>query len=365
MTLPEVESTARDKHKFLRLGLLLWLLLSIVIGLQAWVGSTTIYAQALEAQREALHFAVLHNKAPNEGGWAAVGALSIQKRVGIVYLAEAIRHSTGWSIGKIYQLLDTIFLFISLLALFFYLRRWLPDIYCLVGVLYFCAVLPMTYFFQLFHPWDRLQLAIWIGLLCWIAQRQFVVLALGLVISIIVKFDTVLLPLLYAMVHFNRRHWQAVLLESIVLLALAFGTYTYLGYHFPAPLDESHFTWIGVQSLFQSNGQAMSRLSFRYPPLLVHALALLMALFYLGAKDRLVRASVAFALGMSVVFAVFTHYEEVRAHMVVLVLLLPSALISLMIWLEGRAPTQTQGRKVVSPWISHMVTADRNGLARS
>jgi hypothetical protein len=35
-----------------------------------------------------------------------------------------------------------------------------------------------------------------------------------------------------------------------------------------------------------------------------------------------------FALGLSVVYVLFSNYEEVRAHMVVLVLVLPSALIS-------------------------------------
>jgi hypothetical protein len=78
-----------------------------------------------------------------------------------------------------------------------------------------------------------------------------------------------------------------------------------------------------------SNWRALAALNVQFPPLLVHALPLLLALFCLSEKERFVWVSVVFAIGLSVVFALFTHYEEVRAHMIVLVLVLPSALRSL------------------------------------
>lgn len=321
--------------KTLKILLLMWLLAAITIGLQTWVGNQTIYSNDLEQKREDFHFGILANKAPGGGRWGDVGALSIQKRVGVVYLAESIRKYTGHAVGKIYNLLDTVFIFISLLSLFFYLRRWVPDVYCLLGTLYFCAVLPLTYFFQLFHPWDRLQLAITIGLFYLVAERQFILLALGLFVSIFVKFDTMLLPFFYFLVHFTKTHWQRTSIESIALLVLAFGTYFALGKLFPAPLDASHFTWDGALLMLLSNAQKFIEMNVRYPPLLVHALPVFLSLLFLRSKTRFVLASMIFGLGLTLIYMLFTNYEEVRTHMVVLVLVLPSAMISIRFLLEG------------------------------
>jgi len=316
-------------RKILGFVLLVWMLGTITVGMQTWLGDATIYSKSLEVKRETLHFAILENKAPGGESWAAIGALSIQKRVGVVYLAEGIRKNTGLAVGKIYKLLDSLFLFISLVGLFFYLRRWVPDVYCVQGVLYFCAVLPLTYFFQLFHPWDRLQLAIWIGLLNLIVVPSYSLLALGLVASIFVKFDTVLLPFFYLLVHFNKLHWRRVSIEFLGLLILTFGTYFVVGALFPAPLDSSHFTWVGARAMLLSNAMTLIDMNVRYPPLLVFALPVVLSLLFIWSKPRFVWASVVFGLGLSAVHLLFTHYEEVRAHMVVLVLLLPSALLSL------------------------------------
>ena len=75
-------------------------------------------------------------------------------------------------------------------------------------------------------------------------------------------------------------------------------------------------------------------MNVRFPPLLVHALPVFLSLFLLRSKERFVWACVAFGLGLSVVYVLFSNYEEVRAHMVVLILVLPSALISVRNFLE-------------------------------
>lgn len=317
-------------RRVLGLVLLMWLLATITVGLQTWIGDQTVYSRQLEAQREAFHFGILENKAPGGASWAAVGGRTVQKRIGVVYLAEVIRKHTTLSVGKIYKLLDSVFLFVSLLGLFFFLSRWVPDIYCLLGVLYFCAMLPLTYFFQLFHPWDRLQLAIWIGLLFLIADRRFVLLAIGLFISVLVKFDTVLLPFFYFAVHLKKNQWQKTCFESVALLILVFSTYFVLGQIFPDPLEHDvGFNWSFAFSQLQKNTQTLIGMTMRFPPLLVHALPVFLSLFFLQSKDRFVWTAVAFALGLSAVYIMFSNYEEVRAHMVVLVLVLPSALLTL------------------------------------
>ncbi len=317
-----------NSQKALSLFLLVWLLGAITVALQSWIGDRTIYARDLEQKREALHFGILANEAPGGKGWRAVGALSIQQRVGVVYLAEGIRRVSGLSVRNVYKVLDSIFLLTALIGLFFYLRRWVPDTFALIGTLYFCAVLPLTYFFQLFHPWDRLQLAIWIGLLFLVADRRFVLLVFCLALSIVVKFDTVLLPGFYFLVHTTPARWRRTSVETMVLLAVGFGTYIALGRMFPAPLDKSGFTLENAQVMVQANIRTMVALNLRFPPFLVHALPLCLSLLFLRSKERYVVSSVVFALGLTVVYMLFSFYEEVRTHMIVLVLVLPSALIS-------------------------------------
>lgn len=324
-------------QKVIGFFLLSWLLASITIGMQTWIGDQTIYSKQLEKQREELHFGVLENKAPGGKGWTALGATSIQKRIGIVYLAEAIRTNTGLTVAKIYKLLDTVFLFVNLLALYFYLKKWLPDPYSLLGVLYFCAMLPLTYLFQLFHPWDRLQMVLWMGLLYLVAERNFVVLIVCLFLSVLVKFDTILLPFLYFLVHVSRSGWLKTSLETLFLLLITFGTYMALGQLFPSPVDGSYYNLQGAFSTLWSNAQKLVEMNVRYPPLLVHTLPVFLALFFLPSKHRFVASSVVFALGLSGVYMVFSNYEEVRAHMVILVLVLPSALLTLKKLVDGAA----------------------------
>lgn len=319
----------------INLAALLWLLLTITVGLQSWVGDRTIYASELESRRETLHHAILANQAPDGRSWAAAGALSVQKRIGVVYVAETIRKLSGLSIGATYKLLDSAFLFLALVAFFFFLRKWLPDQYCLVGVLYFCAFLPLTYFFQLFHPWDRPQLLIWILLLHFIAERRLILLSIVLVLSVVIKFDTILVPALYFVVHVKRGTWRRTSWETVILFLLAFGTNAVLSYLFQDPNEISRYSWRAMDEMITSNAQKALQMHVRYPPLLVHALPACLALVGLRDKPRFIAASALFGLALSGVFLLLTNYEEVRAHIVVFVLFAPSALLTVRNVLES------------------------------
>jgi hypothetical protein len=323
---------------------LLWLALTVTVGLQSWVGDRTIYAQALEARREALHQAILVNKAPYGRTWAEAGALSIQKRVGVVYVAEGVHRLAGLSIGASYKLLDTIFLFATLVGLYFFLRKWLSEVYSLIGMLYFSAVLPLTYFFQLFHPWDRPQLALTIGLLYLIAERRFVLLCLGLALSVVIKFDTVLLPALYLMMHYGAGRRLRLVQETLLLFALAFGVNAWIGHLFPDPAEASRFSLAAVAAQLHRNIGLLLQMNLKHPPLLVLVLPAALAICGFAGKPPNMRAATLFGLALSAVFLLLTNYEEVRAHMVVLVLLLPSALWTLQRWLESD-PDQTLPRQ--------------------
>jgi hypothetical protein len=67
---------------------------------------------------------------------------------------------------------------------------------------------------------------------------------------------------------------------------------------------------------------------------LVLALPALLALAGLRHKGRFVVACTLFGLGLSAVHLALTNYEEIRAHIVVLVLFMPAALMTLRRLLE-------------------------------
>lgn len=307
---------------------LLWLLVAITLALQSWIGDLTIYSKGMEAQRAAMHQAILDNQPPDGKTWKEIGALSVQKRVGVVYLAEAVRVVSGLRIGAVYKLIDTACLLLALVALFSYLRRWMPPSMSLLGLLYFSAMLPLTYFFQLFHPWDRLQLLLWIVLLGLIADRRFWLLAVVLLVSVVVKFDTILLPAFYFAVHFRREGLRRLLAESLVLGLVALGANLLLGHWFGDPAEATRFSQSGIFSQLIVNWHRLLAMKLSYPPLLVHALPLALAAFGWQGQSRFVAVSVGFGVVLDLVHLLLTNFEEVRAHMMVLVLLLPASLVT-------------------------------------
>lgn len=322
-------------HRTVRLLLLLWLLGSITITLQAYVGHATLYAPELRGQREALHRAILRNEAPGGGSWHAAGAQGINLRVGAVYLAEAVRRASGLDVATVYLLLDTAFLYAVLLGLFLHLRRWLPDAYCLLGVLYFCCVLPLTYFLHHFHPYDRLQLAIWLLLLHLVRERRVLPLGAVLAVGVAVKYDALALPAFYFLCHAGGTDRRRVAVETAGLCAVAFGVYLALVLALPAPQDPSR---LGLPMLRWALAQNLADLRAKnvaFPPLLGHALPLALAFAGLRGRDRFLRASVWFACLLAPVYFFFSLVQEIRTQLVVLVLVMPAALLTARRLLEG------------------------------
>jgi hypothetical protein len=307
---------------------------SITIGMQTAVGMNTIYAPHYQAQREALHLGILANTAPGGGSWDGIGASSLNLRIGTVYLAEGIRVLSGLTIHKVYFLLDSAFLFLGLGGLFFYLKKWLPEAYCLIGVLFVCSILPLTYIFHSFQPWDRIQLAMWILLLYLIREQYLFLFGICLALSMVIKFDTLFLPGLYFLAHMSRTRWQRVLWESIGLFSVCIGLYLALNWWLPSPLDPSRFTLEVTLQKMQINIETFTDMNIGYPPLLVHILPGFLALLWLKSRQQFVQASVLFAYGFLLLLFVTTWFEEVRAQLAVLILVLPAALLSLQRLLE-------------------------------
>ena len=330
------------ENKTVQFFLLMWILGSITVALQAYVGNSTLYSMELQSKREELHRAILSNEAPGGGHWGDVGANSMNRRVGVIYVAEFIHKFVHLKLHAVYLVIDTVFLFAALVALFFYLRKWLPDTYCVIGVLYFCAVLPLTYFLHYFHPYDRIQLVTWILLIYLARERRIILLGMLLAISVVVKFDTVVFPAFYFFAHARSNNWQRVGIEAAGLLAVAVGVYAALVFAFPVPVDQSGMSIASVASIVKQNIAHMIAKNIAFPPLLGYAAPLVLSFFGLGARDRFLRASVGYACALAVIFFFFSNFQEIRAQLVILVLIMPSALLTVQGILEPR--TQENAR---------------------
>jgi hypothetical protein len=311
----------------------LLVILSAVVTLvvQGWVGSATIYSPQYAARRLAAHEILLHNRLPEGHTWTSIGSNWVNARVAIVYVSEWVHRVTGLSLAQVYWGIDSLALFASLLLLFGFLRASASTEYALIGLLYVAAVLPLTYFLHVFHPWDRASLLCWVLLLRFLRDRKMVLFSVVLALSIPIKFDTVLVPALYLLCYVSRENWRAVALRTAALFAISFGAYATLRVLIPGGFEPRL-----ISEQLRQNLWDLWTMHVRYPPFLGLALPGLLALAGLRATDRFGRACAAFAVLISVPLLIATNFAELRAEMPVLVLLLPAALAGLERIVSGR-----------------------------
>jgi hypothetical protein len=230
-----------------------------------------------------------------------------------------------------YIAIDTLCLFFIFVSLFLYLKKWFNAQYCLIGILFFCSILPLTYFLHYFHPWDRPSLLFWILLLYLLRENKIIAFAIVLAISITVKYDTVLLPGLYFLHMISRKNWRKTLLTTALLFAISLGIYFLLLHMFPAdPSSEAGFaagTWSQIcknfRQMFGHNG------GIKYPPLLGFSIPIFLSFCGIRAKDRFMSACAIFGFLLIVPWFLMSNFIEIRAEMPLLVLLMPSSLIGL------------------------------------
>jgi hypothetical protein len=298
-----------------------------------WVGEVTTYRESLEQRRDMMHEAILHNQIPpGYGSWRELGASGTNIRVATVYLAEGLHRITGLAVTKIYQILDTAGLFFSFLLLFAYLRQTSPPAYAVVGTLYLGAILPLSFLFTYFHPWDRLSLLCWVALLILLRAQRLVAFAALLAVSITVKYDTLPLPGLYFLANVTRENWKSVVLRSALLFAVTFGVWLGLSALLPGGFEDR-----SMLAQLSNNLRVFREMLVDYPPLLGLTVPVLLAVLGYSQSDRFSRASVVFGFLLFIPLILASNFAEIRAQLPVLVLLLPSALIGLRTLCEVQA----------------------------
>jgi hypothetical protein len=302
----------------------------IALIMQRYVGGNTLYSPELSVRRDSAHSHLLNNRLPPGKTWSDYGGKGTQARALTVWVVEGIHRQTGMGVQRVYFWLDTVALFAGLLALFSLLRSWVPPPLALVGLLYVGVVLPLTYALHYFHPWDRISFLLWIGLIGLLRRERLILFAALLLLAMFVKYDVILLPGLYFLIHFQRRPVAATL-TTAALFILTVGAYFLLVQQFGSGLGGERMT--GTQ--IATNLNDMRGFLIWYPPLLGFALPLGLAAVGFRHADQFARASAVFAVLFCIPLFLLSNFVEIRAEMPVLVLLLPAALQGLRRVLEA------------------------------
>jgi len=324
--LPAASKTLAKRPRLL----LVMLAAALTLGMQYWVGGATIYRSELVGAREALHSYILHNELPPGQTWTTLGAHSSNIRIGVVLAAEVIHRSTGVPVYFAYKAIDTAALFAGMLLLFVFVRRWVPDVYAVLALLYFAAITPLTYFLHIFHPWDRPALVVWLVCLLLLRAKRLGYLAAVLPVAVAIKFDVMVLPVLYLLASVTRENWQSVTWRTVAMLVLTVGTYIALRLALPGGFD-SERTPIEQVAL---NLRDFAAIPLFYPPLLVFGLPILLGLAGWTSADRFARACWVFAVILTVPLWAKTNFREVRAEMPLMLLFMPCATLGLRAVLE-------------------------------
>jgi hypothetical protein len=319
---------------------------TVTLIMQEWVGEATIYGSAMMDRRAELHQALMSNEPPPGATWRDLGSNGANIRIAAVRLAEWTVRYTPLDLRQAYKAIDSVFLFLSLVLLFVLLAGRDGPAYALIGTLYLAMILPLTYFLHYMQPWDRMSLLTWIAGIWLVAKARPGWLALWLVFGMIVKFDIVMLPGLYFLAWADRTNWKKIALHTGLLFALTFGIYFLLNWFVP------YGTWPrDILAIMRGNVEAIRMHGLAYPPLLAFGLPMVLAAIGFRTADRFARACVVFALGLLGILFVLTNFQEIRAEVPEIVLLLPAALHGLRRLLEpietAAATLRPQGGGVV------------------
>ena len=308
-------------------GRLGWWLIAVALSVsvtltnQFWTGQLTFYASQREAARARLHHAIVTNTLPpGVLTWTELGANGSNVRLLAVWSAELLHRATGQSLARCYFVQDTLFLFAGCVLLFAFMGGYFGGATGLAALLYFGAVLPLTYVLHYFHPWDRPSLVAWLSALILARKGRTVALAAVLAIGMLVKYDILVFPGIVFLATWRGEGLVRAVVRSAPLLAITVGIYVALRWWIPGGFDSRSASAIVLRNLEDLRSYTVS-----YPPLLtLGPVALLAALGYTVA-DTFAKAAVELAAIIVAILFLQVYFVEFRAEVMVLLLLMPAA----------------------------------------
>lgn len=288
---------------------------------QLWIGQLTIYAGQRTAARARLHQAILTNTLPPDvASWTELGANGSNLRLIPVWSAELLHRATGQSLERCYFVQDTIYLFAGCLLLFAFLAGCAGRGAGLVALLYFAAILPLTYVLHYFHPWDRPSLVVWLSALILAREGQTVALAAVLAVGMFVKYDILVFPALVFLAARRAEGLGKAIVRSAPLFAVTLGIYAALRWLIPGGFDPRPATDLVLHNLDDLKSYTLS-----YPPLLALGVPAALAAIGYASADTFAKAAAELAIIIGVVLFLQVYFVEFRTEVMLLLLLMPAA----------------------------------------
>jgi len=302
------------------------------------VGDLHLYSPILQNSRLSSHAAILHNK-PVGHNWGERGDNGVNVRVLTIYTVEYLHRTFDIPHLRIYKFVDMLSIFIFLYLLFFFIRMQLSIELCLISVLFISTIMPLTYSYHSFHPYDRVGLLLWLLFVWAVRMDHFYLTIPVLLLAVLNKYDAVVLPGLYFFAHVSRVKFFRVAGRTSLLFALGFGLYLLLRTLLPGGFVERDIVETAMGNL-----DMLLRMGVRYPPFLAFGLPICLAIYGWRAGDQFSRAGFLMALAILLgPMLLATRFEEVRAQMGAMLLLLPLALAGL-----NRALAQCRRNKAMT-----------------
>ncbi|MDG2384169.1 MAG: hypothetical protein P8N76_21040 [Pirellulaceae bacterium] len=313
-------------QRWFLISVLAFMCLAIAITNTYYVGDATIYREDKQAENRAFHNNLLYNQLP-EGGWEAHGANGTNCRIFAIYLAETVHRYSGVDILRIYRSMDLIFIALTLFLSFFFFRSLVTTSTAIIGILYLGWILPLTYAFHVFHPWDRIGWFAWLLAIFAIRKDKPYLLAIIVVLGVTIKMDLLAVAGLYFLVYLNRTNWKRVTLTTAVISLMGIATLAFLSHCLPGGVDTDRvFTLIGWM---KNNYWVLCKHPIDHPAFLAFPTIFCVALMGLRSRNRFAIASFSYGLFLLSYIAKSNNFIEIRAQMGFVLLLLPLALIGL------------------------------------
>lgn len=204
-------------------------------------------------RRIALHNLVISGTAP----------APVQYRIFTYYLAELFI-KCGLSFKLSYLFLRFLFTLSSALLLHLFLSKWLKNEICLIGVLFFFSVIPLTYLNYYMQPSDMSNLSFFLIGYILIEKRKDSLLAVLIFISMLNRETPVLLPLIWLFYRYDELPIKTLAAKFVLFTAISIGVYLLLRviYGVEPYYSFSSYFWYNTKHI---NSYIYTLLFFGYP----------------------------------------------------------------------------------------------------
>ncbi|HEX4273687.1 MAG TPA: hypothetical protein VHZ32_20010 [Rhizomicrobium sp.] len=288
-----------------------------------FIGDLTLYSLRNVEPREWYHQLIIENKAPPKG-WTGEGMNGSNIRIAVPYLVEFLHRQTGADVAKLYKAVDLASLWLGMVLFYGYLAGRFRASESALACAYFVAMLPLTFAYHNYMPWDRASFAAWLAAL-WLARSQrFLAFCVAAVVGLLIKYDAIVLPALYFLGHATMRAWRKPLAQSCLLAAVLAGIFWGLLALLPGGFEPRPYGALILRNIAMMIHQGPA-----YAPTLAFGLPAVLAILGYRASDQFSRAGIWVAALVAAILFASTNFEEVRAEQMLFPLLAPAALTGL------------------------------------